>query len=175
MIVGFTGAKGCGKSTVFANHLIKKYKFEGVSHADPMKNMLMALGLTKDHVDGPLKDLPCDLLGGRTPRWGLQSIGKEWGRDLMHPDLWIIQWDNNIKGHKRVVADGVRFENEVLKIKLLGGLIIRIRRPSVEGQSSHESELYATTLKADYEIFNEEGYRSKGIEELDEILSQHLK
>lgn len=175
MIIGLVGAKGSGKSSVFASHLIKKYQFHSVSHADPIKEMVKALGLSEDHVNGALKDVPCKILCGKTPRWAMQSLGSEWGRGLIDPDLWIHLWAQEAKLHKRVVADGVRFVNEVDAIRNLGGITIKIRRPSVEGTSPHATEMYSCVLKTDYEIFNEEENPEQGLKKLDHILSQHLR
>lgn len=171
MIIGLLGAKGCGKSTVFAKHLKENYGFTSVAHADPIKSMLKGLpGITEDHVNGHLKETPCDILCGQTPRHAMQTIGSEWGRRLIHDDLWVHLWGLEALRHDNVVADGVRFKNEVDKIKELGGITIKIRRPSVEGESAHDTEMYASVLKTDYEVFNEDGNREKGIALLDSIM-----
>lgn len=175
MIIGLIGAKHSGKSTVFAKHLVDNYKFRVISHADPIKEMLRGLGLTEEEINGHLKEEPCDKLCGATPRWAMQSLGSEWGRQLIHPDLWVHLWGLETNKYKHVVADGVRFQNEVDEIKRLGGITIKIRRPSKEGSSAHDTEIYAAGLKTDYEIFNMEGQQEQGIRRLEDILSQHLK
>ena len=170
MIIGLLGAKGCGKSTVFAKHLKENYNFTSVAHADPIKSMLMSLGLTEEHVNGYLKEVPCAELCGKTPRHAMQTLGSEWGRQLIHEDIWIYLWGLEALKYEYVIADGVRFKKEVDKIKELGGINIKIRRPSVEGQSTHDTEMYASVLKTDYEIFNEEDNPEKGIDMLDSIM-----
>lgn len=173
MIIGLIGAKGCGKSTVFAKHLKDKYHFTSVAHADPLKKMLRGLGLTEDQISGSSKEAPCQELCGKTPREAMQTLGSEWGRKLIHDDLWVHLWGVEALKHKNVVADGVRYQNEIDKIKELGGATIKIRRPSVEGKSVHETEMYSSVLKTDFEIFNEDGNPEKGLRELDTIMN-HL-
>lgn len=173
MIIGLVGAKHSGKSTVFADYLVTNYKFNVIAHSDPIKNMLRALGLTEEQINGSLKEEPCDLLCGNTPRYAMQTLGSEWGRRLIHPDLWVHLWGLESGNHNNVVADGVRFANEVYKIKELGGITIKIRRPTVEGRSNHDTEMYASSLKTDYEIFNREDDQEQGIKELEDILSQY--
>ena len=173
MIIGLVGEKLSGKSTVIADHLVKNYGFKVVSHADPIKNMLRVIGLTDDHISGSLKDVPCGLLCGRTPRWAMQSLGGDWGRDLIHPDLWVNLWSIKSSGAGNVVADGVRFSNEVEAIKKMGGITIKIRRPSIEGGSSHSTERHVAGIRTDHEIVNEEGDRQKAVNELDAVLKEY--
>lgn len=173
MIIGLCGAKNSGKSTVFGKHLVEKYKFVSIPHSAPIKRMMFALGLNERHTEGDLKEEPCDILCGKTPRWAMQSIGSEWGRKLMDPDFWVHLWSLEVGKHKHVVSDGVRFANEVDKIRELGGVLIRIRRPGIEGDTSHDTELYAGTLKVDHEIYNDEGCQEDSIRKLDEIMAEY--
>lgn len=173
MIIGLCGAKGCGKSTVFANHLIRHHNFMPVNHADPIKEIMRSLGLTYEEIDGHLKETPNARLSGKTPRYAMQTLGAEWGRSIMGEDFWLNIWRDKVSQYKNVVADGVRFHNEVESIKELGGIIIKIRRPSIEGQSDHSTEIYSSTLDHDYEIYNEEDNPVKGLVALDSIVKKH--
>jgi hypothetical protein len=131
MIIGITGLAGSGKTEV-AKYL-HQYGFRRTRFADPLKKMLRALGLSARHVDGDLKEKPCALLGGATPRWAMQTLGTEWGRRLIWGDIWIKAWERSakkiLKKGGSVVADDVRFPNEVETIRSLGGIIINIERP----------------------------------------------
>lgn len=138
MIVGLSGPAGCGKSTAAA-HLCMNYGFARRRFAGPLKAMMFAFGCTIEQVEGDLKGVPCDLLGGKTPRQAMQYLGTEWGRDLMHPDLWLNAWVASLPAQGDVVADDVRFPNEVEAIKSRGGIIICISgRGGIPG--SHVSE-----------------------------------
>jgi hypothetical protein len=104
---------------------------------------MKALGCTDEQVDGALKETPADLLCGQTPRWAMQSLGTEWGRNLIGPDLWIRAWQaavDRVQAGQPVVADDVRFPNEVEAIRKRGGLVIRVVRPGVGVRVEHESE-----------------------------------
>ena len=84
-LIGFCGAAGAGK-THAATLLARDWGYSRVRFAGPLKAMLHALGLTEADTDGAAKDQPADLLGGRTPRHAMQTLGTEWGRALISPD-----------------------------------------------------------------------------------------
>ena len=66
MVIGLTGLINSGKSTV-ADYLITQHGFQLVKFAQGLKDMVRALGLTQDEIEGVKKELPCDKLNGRTP------------------------------------------------------------------------------------------------------------
>lgn len=150
IIIAFTGLAGAGKSTAAA-HLVNCHGFQRVRFAGPLKAMMAALGLTAAQIDGDEKELPCDLLGGKTPRWAMQSIGTEWGRDLISPDLWIRAWQVALdRAGPRVVVDDARFPNEVAAVAAAGGVCVRVERPGAgstvaPGHSSEQHQLPAVS------------------------------
>lgn len=84
-----------------------------------------------------------------TPRVFLQRLGTEWGRQRLHPELWVEAWKNATLesasdhcGDMLVVADDCRFENEAAAIRAMGGKVVRIERPGAGSASgfSHASE-----------------------------------
>jgi hypothetical protein len=130
MLIGLTGLARSGKSTA-ADYLVKDKKYIRVPFAAPLKRMLRSLGLNDLEINGTLKEEPCDLLGGRSPRYAMQRLGTEWGRDLIHPNIWVELWRRDSErliaaGHS-VVADDCRFENEAKVLRDLGGKIVHIR------------------------------------------------
>lgn len=150
--IGFCGPVGAGKSTA-ADRLVKLWRFNRVRFVGPLKAMMLALGLSAEHVDGALKEEPSRLLQGRTPRQAMQWLGTEWGRELIGPELWIAAWRAAVeraggfwepgRGWDRlIVADDVRFANEAQAIRDRGGLVIRIERPGAGSAtgSGHVSE-----------------------------------
>jgi hypothetical protein len=156
MIIGLTGFKQSGKSTV-ADVLVRngfiKYPF-----AKPGKNMLRAIGLTDAQLDGDQKEVPCALLAGKTPRYAMQTLMTEWARNMMDDDFWVRIWEREVRSRMpaRIVCDDVRFENEARCVHKLGGALWRIVRPSVSAQGAHESERYAAQLACDVEIVEED-------------------
>lgn len=144
-LVALCGLAGSGKSTI-AKMLIDDLDFHRVKFAGPLKNMLRSLGLGDMHLEGKLKEVPCPLLGGKTPREAMQSLGTEWGRDLIHPDLWTNAWKAKVQDYLdrgfSVVADDCRFPNERKAVQELGGLTIMIERPGTAPVNGHISEQY---------------------------------
>src|ERR1035437_1428336 len=154
MIIGIAGHSGSGKSAAAA--ILVQHGFMRQRFAQPLKDMLKAAGLTDEHCDGNLKEQPCDLLGGKSPRHAMQTLGTGWGRDMIHPDLWIILWRARAIKSPLVVVDDVRFHNEAAAIRDLGGVIWRVNRPGYGGDG-HVSESYIAGLFADHEIDNSGG------------------
>lgn len=162
-MIGFTGLKGSGKDTAavaFVEAGAVNLKF-----ADGVKVMLRALltyrGAPADLIDrmleGDLKETPTHYLNSRTPRHAMQTLGTEWGRQMMDPEFWVAATMQAAGRQPQVVISDVRFENEVGAIAKAGGTVYRIVRP-VEHPSSvdlHSSEAYIPFLPVDGEIVND--------------------
>lgn len=148
-IIAFIGPAGCGKSTAAAAlDGATRHRFAG-----PLKRMLHALGLTWEEIDGAHKEDPCALLGYKTPREAMQSLGTEWGRDTIDPDLWMRAWLVSLPAEGLIVVDDCRFPNEADAIRAAGGIIVRVHRPGHTNPApAHESEQHSAAMKADYEI-----------------------
>jgi hypothetical protein len=81
-------------------------------------------------IDGDLKEEPIKALNWNTPRHCLQTLGTEWGRQLLGANVWANLTKQNInrllrKGEK-IIVDDVRFQNEVDVIGELGGDVYRV-------------------------------------------------
>lgn len=165
-LIGFTGLKGSGKDTagqVFVDHGWKK-----ISFAEPLKAMMRTLlemrGATPKTIyrmlEGDLKEAGSTLLLGNTARHAMQTLGTEWGRDLIDPDLWIDTFNrrahNILAAGDGVVVTDVRFPNEVEAIRKLGGKVFRVNRGSAhESESLHPSEAMVYALDVTGDIQNE--------------------
>lgn len=153
-VIGFAGLIGSGKSTAAAE-LTRTGGFQRVRFAGPLKKMMAALGLSVDEIDGKLKEQPCALLCGKTPRHAMQTIGTEWGRNLIGEDLWIRAWKHavgRLPAEVSVVADDVRFANEAAAIRDVGGAVVLIDRGLNDAGGSHPSE--ALDFDVDYVLRN---------------------
>lgn len=128
-VVALTGLAGSGKSTL-ADYLIERHGYVRVKFAGPLKAMCKALGLSDDHIEGPLKELPTPILQGRTPRYAMQTLGTEWGRS-MSPDLWTGLWERTandvLDNGGRVIVDDCRFDNEADVVRKFGGVVIQLQ------------------------------------------------
>ncbi len=146
-IIAFIGPAGCGKSTAAAALVSGGY----IRHrfAGPLKAMLRALGLTREEVDGNLKETPSALLGC-TPREAMQSLGTQWGREMIHGDLWMRAWINGLPTEGLIVVDDCRFPNEAEAVRRLDGTIVRVIRPGWKYESEHESEAHHESMEADH-------------------------
>lgn len=155
-IIGLTGLKGAGKTEV--SRQLEAYGFWRVSFAAPLKEMLRTLGLSEREIAGDRKEQPCALLGGQTPRYAMQTLGTEWGREMIHPDLWVLLCRDGIEklNGGPVVVDDLRFENEEKMLREIGATIWRVTRPGNE-RHPHISESYIESMPVDIEIANDRG------------------
>jgi hypothetical protein len=141
-VVAFTGLAGSGKSTS-TRYLVEQYGYTLVKFAGPLKDMMRAIGFSERDIEGDLKEVANHALCGKTPRYAMQTLGTEWGRNLIGDDLWISLWRNRvekvIEEGGRVVTDDCRFPNEASAVRKLGGGIFKIEgRGGIAG--SHVSE-----------------------------------
>jgi hypothetical protein len=167
-IVGLMGAKGCGKSVGVADHLIAKHGFVRAKFADPLKSMLRCLGLTDAELEGDMKEMPCAKLGGQTPRHAMVTLGTEWGRKMIDPDLWVYALESRLMaveqmgGHGvRIVVDDVRFISEANMLRRHGAHIWLVERPGREVPAgAHQSEREHLSIEADISIQNDGDLKS---------------
>ena len=142
MLIGITGYIGSGK-TLLADTLCSQHNFIKVKMAQPIKTLLEAIGLTQDNIEGSTKETPLPLLCNKTPRYAMQTLGTEWGRNLLGDDLWVNLWAKKVTElmfmNKHIVCDDVRFINEVQMIKGLGGKVVRLSRYAAQ-QQDHKTE-----------------------------------
>lgn len=160
MLIGIVGHAGAGKSTV-AKTLVD-HGFMRMRFADTLKNMLRVLGLTDAQLDGHEKERPCALLDWSTPRHAMQTLGTEWGRELISYHLWVnaamadMDRRNAIQTFP-VVFDDVRFENEAVAIRARGGEIWRVVRGKAGSNVyQHNSEVVQDHIVADISIINDD-------------------
>lgn len=151
-IIGIAGPAQVGKDTVarIIQSMLSDYR-EIKSFADPMKDMLAkGLGLTHDQLHGSHKEV-IDERYECTPRHIMQTIGTEWGRNLIHPDIWVHAMLNATADAPTIIPD-VRFENEAEFVRENGVLIHVKGRGGIEG--GHVSEKGVRRLDDDHVIYN---------------------
>lgn len=104
----------------------------------------------------------------------LQVFGTEVGRYMIHPDIWVKLATDGLEPTDNVVFTDVRFPNEALAIKALGGQVWRVNRPGIEALNDHASETSMTSWNFDEVIVNDgdlETLRTKVKDLLSPILS----
>ncbi len=160
MIVGLHGKAGVGKDTLFQNYPSSKR----VAFADPIRDMIAA-GFDipfADMLDQQKKNAP-DYFMGNSLRHMMQTLGTEWGRHLIHQNIWlevarkkIVSYDSD---DTTVFVTDVRFDNEAYLIHDLGGVIIEIIRPDTnildEHTQVHRSETGLSGELIDFHVVNE--------------------
>lgn len=138
LVVGLSGYAKAGKTTA-ALYLEQKYGIKRRHIAEPLRAMLAALlqanGISSKmisrYLEGDLKEEMIPALGV-TSRYAQITLGTEWGRNLISPDLWADTWAAGIEYNESVMNDSVRFPNEADAIRSLEGMIIKIKRPDTK-------------------------------------------
>lgn len=139
-VIGLHGRARAGKDTV-ANFILSHRGGYLYSFADPIRAMLVPLGI--DMSDPYWQARKEDVIPalGVSPRRLMQTLGTEWGRQIINPDLWLILAKQRLLnfGPGMVIAD-VRFENEASWVRSQGGRVIHIERPKNVAIEAHASE-----------------------------------
>lgn len=167
------------------------------SLAGPIKQFAIdALGIAPDSCYGSDKDkmaltdydwdsMPFyhDKSGKMTVREVMQVVGTELGRETWGDKMWISALHSRIQRIFDETPDGpcvalvtdVRFDNEVVGIRDMGGLVWRVQGPQRIGETSkddvHASERQRDDIECDATIVNEEGTTEDDIlEQVAELL-----
>ena len=160
-LVGICGAKGAGKDTI-ADHMTEVFGYQRFSFADPIKIALASIfnvPVSMFH-DPALKEKFSKELMGRSPRYLMQTLGTEWGRDKVSPSLWIDLTIKRIEaarlsGAFYIVVPDVRLDDEAQAIKDAGGVIWHVTRGSTPRFSDmHRSEWGIDKSLVDATILN---------------------
>lgn len=133
--IGLSGFAKSGKTTA-AEYLQSEYGYTRLHIADPLRLMLRMLLVDFDYdaeqihyyLEGAGKEkvIPCL---GVTSRHAQISLGTEWGREQINPDLWVNCWQVRAERHRSgVMNDSVRFPNEEKKIREMNGFTIMLVR-----------------------------------------------
>lgn len=153
MIIGLSGQKQSGKSTL-GNLLAEKYGLLHTSFAAPMREFVAKLvGCDVVQLE-EIKETPIAWLNGRTPRHMLQTLGTEWGREMVSSQLWVLVAMRKALLSGRAILSDVRFANEATAIRAAGGVVIRIARDNACQPDSHTSERPLQETMIDFELRN---------------------
>jgi len=160
MIIGFAGKKGSGKST--AAGFLVELGFVRYSFADPIREMLSSLlsdlGLSADEkLEAMQRKEEVIHPIGVSFRHLAQTLGTEWGRQLVDHDVWIKCQACRLENRwpeARIVYDDIRFENEAALIRAYGGRIVHIRRSGLPEDDHHASEVGIAVADGDLVLDN---------------------
>lgn len=155
MIAGIVGFLGSGKGTV-GDILIQEKGYYRLSFADAVKDAVsVVFGWPRHLLEGDTEESRVfrestdgfwsERFGyAVTPRYMLQLMGTEAGRDVFNKDIWIYSVEKRMQGIENVVIPDVRFPNEIHFIRSMGGKVIRVKR-------GPEPEWYNAALSANFE------------------------
>lgn len=169
-IIGITGKIGCGKDTV-ADIIAKVYGFHRMSFAAPLKRGVCAMFDLEPELlerrDTKEKVIPWI---GKSPRQLMQTLGTEWGRELVSQDIWLkCAYQQLLKarasGFPGVVISDLRFSNEAYFVRDMHqdgmpGRILHIERPTHHlDVPTHASESGVAFLPGygDFKLVNDGG------------------
>lgn len=162
LIALYSPAAQSGKSTVAG--FLTEHGYYTIPFAAPLKRMvrtfLIQLGYGPADIDYYLRDNKEAVIPGikTTPRHILRTLGTEWGRQCIHPEVWLQCWEQTatryLKSGIPVVCDDCRFQNEADLIRSLGGQLWRIDRPGTERGTNHASEGGLDDYAFDHYVLN---------------------
>jgi hypothetical protein len=146
ILIGLAGRARTGKTTA-ANHLANVHGLQAYAFADPLRDGLMQIfNLSPCDFDDARKEQPIDWLG-RSPRELMQSLGTEWGRNMVHPELWLLLAEQNLEFLAQAydtatgfVISDLRFENEADFVRKRGGIVLHFLRSDAAEVNPHVSE-----------------------------------
>lgn len=162
LLLGLIGNAGAGKDTVAA-FLEDEHAFERIGFADPVLDMVLAL-FNAAGIDGAwaversLKELPTPVLNTSYRRLA-QSLGTQWGRELIGPELWVTIAAHRLQQARQhqlaVVISDVRFQNEAAWIRRAGGVLVKVQRQGLQPVAAHVSETELLGITPDYTLDND--------------------
>ena len=146
--VGLTGLAGSGKDTA-ARFLSDALEARGrrtrlMAFADPIRQALLAMGVPSSYIfDRDLKEM--DVPGfAASYRKLAQTLGTEWGRQMIDPNVWVRVLETRLMGLQRkpdvLIITDVRMQNEADWITSRGGIIVRVERKGLRSVRPHSSE-----------------------------------
>jgi len=159
---------GSGKTTLA--RAMAGLNFHTVTIASTLKEMtltyLVCCGISPHEArklisDPTLKERDDPRIGNKSPRYLMQTLGTEWGRNFLGPDAWgeaaLAKAADLMSQGYNVVLDDVRFVNEADLVKRAGGHVVFVENPSVpRAATTHASEGALNNYPHDY-LFTNDG------------------
>jgi len=163
MIVAFSGKRGSGKSEATLA-LVQGLGFVPFALANPLKlfvfKILIAFDVSSERARRYLygssearEEVIPEI--GRSAREMLQKLGTDWGRECVHPDVWVrmllaqsrVSFASGIGFALAgdIIVTDLRFPNELRAFRSAGALVIRLRRAG-RASSAHDGHASETAL-----------------------------
>lgn len=157
-LIALIGPKGAGK-TFLAEMVAEATGAIKMTFARPLRDMLEAIGVTEYyHTHNKMEPIP-HIPGNPTARHLLQTLGTEWGRDMVHSNIWATVASHKFKAAmvegQTVIVDDLRFLNEAEVARDLRGTIVKVTRPGLDLTDEHRSERYWRDIDSDFSLHND--------------------
>lgn len=176
-LVSFSGYATAGKDAA-ADALVKNQGFVKTFMSKPLMNALLTLdpwikfaGDTERYSDLHERVGYDESKNNPEVRRLLQTLGTEIGRNMFYEDAWLdLVFKEIAKLHddgKDVCLTGVRYPNELDRVRSAGGITIWIDRPGIEAVNTHSSEHTLAPWDCDIVVIN-----SGTLDELSEKLNK---
>lgn len=152
-IIGLAGAARAGKDTL-ADMIAIHLAYQRDRFASPIYDCIgLITGLGYEELQ--TKKDQVDPLFGKSPRVMLQTLGTEWGRDMIDPEIWVHSMQARHPTGGVVISD-VRFRNEADWIRSREGVTLYVFRPGqkIIAESGHASENGVTADDCDLSVVN---------------------
>lgn len=178
------GLKFSGKSTL-ASHWMDSHNWERVKMAAPLKNMVRSLladagvplSRIEDHIEGDLKEVPIEELGGISSRRLMMTLGEEW-RNMHSKMLWVniakSKISSLLREGKTVVVDDIRYQFEIDALAVFSPLKLVITRGEghfeAYGEDRHPGERPMPISNFDIHIRNDFDKKSDLWEYADQLV-----
>lgn len=163
-IIGIAGPKGSGKDMA-GSLLLGTLRGDGVllKFAGPLKSMtadfLANFGVPASVIEDPVRKEEIIPALGVSARAVMITLGTEWGRNLIHTDVWVkaarVAVAHQVRQGFVAVFTDVRFDNEARMIRDMGGVIWEVERPGVAYDQEHASEQGPAQNLIDFTLHND--------------------
>jgi len=170
-LIALTAPKGAGKDTAGAT--LAELGYTRTAFADPIKRAIESMFELPSTVweDRYLKENSLSETGlvpgfNFSPRFLAETLGTEWGRETIHSNIWIKATEAKIMNlmdtsvvpktdySSRFVVTDLRFDNEAIWVKSMGGVVIEIVRPEHDWDPYHPSNAGPAEELVDYKVNN---------------------
>ena len=165
-LICIIGNIGVGKSTVA--DIIKKYDYNEITFAGPVKEIGLILGFDHKNLYGSQEDkLELNKFWGVSGREFMQKfatnimrneLSKYINMNMNNQTIWVRLCEkkilNLLEQNKKIIISDGRFPDEIDMIRKHGGIIIKIIRTN-NYNKQHESEKYIDEIKSDIIIIND--------------------
>lgn len=179
-VVAFMGKKRVGKNTC-ADFLSEHYAFASIAFADPLYDAVDAMFQidSRSAYWQRQKDTRIVAGTGKTLRQILQTLGTEWGRCMVHPDVWVHLLEVRARAaaaslagatglKARFAISDVRMGNETLWCRE-NGVLVYVENHALPDDDPHISEQSLDPSACRYRVKNT-GTKSYLYGQLNEIM-----